>query len=160
LKKEVYSSLLAPTLDFFHIGLTVDSLPKASKFFIELLDCSLLSERTLNGNYLGKVLGEIEIEGAKIAMLSMKNGPTLELVEYPILQEECVHPINTLGMPHIAHFVSDIELFSIRAKEYGAEPIGFEDQIIPAGPFQGKRIIFYRSPFNLILEIIETLGDK
>jgi catechol 2,3-dioxygenase-like lactoylglutathione lyase family enzyme len=144
------------TLEFFHIGITVPSLPKAIDLFVGLLDCALNSERKLMGNYLGQVLGDSEITGANIAMLTMKHGPILELVEYPVLENECTHPINTAGVPHIAHFVSDIELFTIQAKEYGVEPIGSQNQIIPAGPFQGKRIVFYRTGFNFLLEIIEN----
>lgn len=151
--------MLNQTLEFFHIGITVNSLPKAINLFVELLDCSLTSERSLTGKYLGQVLGDSEITGANIAMLTMKHGPVLELVEYPILENECKHQINTVGVPHIAHFVSDIELFTIRAKEYGVELIGSPNQTIPAGPFQGKRIIFYRTEFNLLLEVIERSSE-
>ena len=147
-------------LEFFHVGITVDSLPTALEFFVGLLECAIISERTLKGDYLGRVLGDEQITGAKIAMLTMKQGPVLELVEYPVLKEACEHSINTLGMPHIAHFVSDIELFTSRAEEYGAEPIGSKNQIIPAGPFQGKKIIFFRSNFNFLLEVIERPSEQ
>lgn len=143
------------SIDFFHIGITVESLSETILLFTELLEYKLLSERELSGNYLGNVLGDPQIVGAKIAMLQSKDGPFLELVEYSYNNGECRHPIVSFGVYHLAHFVPDVEIFLESAKEFGMCPIGSTSEKIPSGPFKDKRIVFLHTRPNLLLELIE-----
>jgi hypothetical protein len=109
----------------------------------------------LAGVYLGAVLGDHQIVGAKIAMLEMKNGPILELVEYSYKDGPCDHTIVNFGIYHLAHFVSDMDLFLKSATRFGILPIGSIFEKIPAGPFKDKRIVFLRAESKILLEIIE-----
>ncbi len=140
---------------FFHIGITVESLERAKAFFIDLLECRLVSERTLTGEYLGKVLNQTQIKHAKISFLQMKKGPILELVEYSKKENSFALPIYQIGAFHLAHFVSNLDEFMERAKSFDLEPLGSLGEIIPAGPYEGRRIVFFRTNFNVLLEIIE-----
>ncbi len=143
------------SIDFFHIGITVESLSEAILLFTELLECKVLSERELSGVYLGEVLGDTQIVGAKIAMLEMKHGPILELVEYSHKNGPCEHPIVSFGIYHLAHFVSEMDPFLESASRFGILPIGSVYEKIPAGPYKDKRIVFLRTKSRILLEIIE-----
>lgn len=140
---------------FFHVGITVESLTEAKAFFVDLFECRLISERTLTGDYLGRVLDETQIKHAKIALLEMKQGPILELVEYSVKENKSVFPIRQVGAVHLAHFVSNLDTFLELARNFEVEPVGSLTEIIPAGPYEGNRIVFLRTNFNVILEIIE-----
>ena len=154
MKIEDWLYLSRYTHQFFHAGFTVNSLGEAKNFFVEIFDAEVLSERSLRGEYLGLVLGE-KIVGASIALLQLSQGPIIELVEYNTTTNDCRHSISNVGVSHLAHFVSNIDAFLEKARQLGAHPIGEINQIIPGGPYLGKRIIFLRTNFNLLLEIIE-----
>lgn len=155
MKTADFNNLGNQSVDFFHIGVTVESLSETIPLFTELLEYKLLSERELSGSYLGNVLGDPQLVGAKIAMLQSKSGPLLELVEYSYNEGDCRHSIVSFGVYHLAHFVSDVDLFLESAKEFGICPIGSISEKIPSGPFKGKRIVFLHTRPNLILELIE-----
>ena len=140
---------------FFHIGITVGNLDDAIAFFIEGLECKLLTKRELKGEYLSKVLGNIAVETANIALLEFNHGPILELVEYNRVLDKEYNSIQHNGVHHLAHFVGDIDQAVNKLLKLNCTQLGDADVRIPSGPYADCRIVFLKSPFNVTLELIE-----
>lgn len=147
----------------FHVGLTVTDLDSAVKFFSELFGLELTQRRTLEGNYLSTMLELAPGTAAEIAFLRLSDRYSLELVQYSKPEDtfDALTPVRSKGTiaspntPHFAFFVPDLEGFLGRAESWNLVPLGRCDQVVPAGPYAGSRICFFRSEFGCFIEIIE-----
>ena len=158
------SAWVGPSVSFFHVGLTVADLDEARDFFHEVFDLEVVSERELTGGYLGSMLGDSEIESAKIAMLKLSQDSLLELVSYTCRNDEAGFSyagdsIKSIGQVHLAFFVDDLTRFEIDNQNYLVSDFSDQFEIIPRGPLAGSKIKFFHSKFGCILEIIEKKSN-
>jgi catechol 2,3-dioxygenase-like lactoylglutathione lyase family enzyme len=109
-----------------HVGVVVDDLAAATKFFVQL-GLELLGEAQVEGRTVDRVVG-LESVLAEIAMLQTPDGHgRLELTKFhtPSVQGDNRHaPSNTLGLRHVAFAVEDID----------APICSASSTMIPSGP--------------------------
>ena len=147
----------------FHVGLTVTDLDSAVNFFSELFGLEVTQRRHLTGSYLAEMLDLANGTAAEVAFLRLNETYSLELVQYSVpadafegLPPESLNgSINSPNTPHFAFFVSNLEEFIGRASTWNLHHLSEGIQVIPAGPYEGSRISFFRSDFGCFLEIIE-----
>jgi catechol 2,3-dioxygenase-like lactoylglutathione lyase family enzyme len=138
-----------------HVGIVVDDLAAAIKFFVEL-GLVLQGEATVEGRWVDRIVG-LDGVRADIAMMQTPDGNgRLELTKFhsPSVQGDNRHaPANTPGIRHVAFAIKDIEAVVTRLRARGAELVGelerYEDKY---------RLCYIRGPEGIIVELAEQIG--
>ena len=137
-----------------HVGIVVDDLAAATKFFVEL-GLVLQGEASVEGRWVDRVVG-LEGVRADIAMLRTPDGNgRLELTKFqspPYQGDRRYAPANTPGIRHVAFAVEDIDALVARLRARGAELVGelesYEDSY---------RLCYVRGPEGIIIELAECI---
>jgi catechol 2,3-dioxygenase-like lactoylglutathione lyase family enzyme len=109
-----------------NVGIVVDDLAAATKFFVEL-GLKALGEGPVEGGWVDRVVG---LEGVRvdIAMLETSDGHgRLELMKFhapPARAGDRHAPANTLGIRRVAFAVDDIDAAIAGLQARGAEFVG------------------------------------
>ena len=138
-----------------HVGIVVDDLAAATKFFVEL-GLKLQGEVPVEGRWVDRVVG-LDGVRADIAMLQTPDGHgRLELTKFhtPSIPEGNRHaPANAHGIRHVAFAVEDIDAVVAGLRARGAELVGelerYEDSY---------RLCYVRGPEGIIVELAERIG--
>jgi catechol 2,3-dioxygenase-like lactoylglutathione lyase family enzyme len=138
-----------------HVGIVVDDLAAATKFFVEL-GLKLQGEVPVEGRWVDRVVG-LDGVRADIAMLQTPDGHgRLELTKFhaPSIPEGNRRaPANAHGIRHVAFAVEDIDAVVAGLRGRGAELVGglerYEDSY---------RLCYVRGPEGIIVELAERLG--
>jgi catechol 2,3-dioxygenase-like lactoylglutathione lyase family enzyme len=138
-----------------HVGIVVDDLAAATKFFVEL-GLKLQGEVPVEGRWVDRVVG-LDGVRADIAMLQTPDGHgRLELTKFhtPSIPEGNRHaPANAHGIRHLAFAVEDIDAVVAGLRVRGAELVGelerYEDSY---------RLCYVRGPEGIIVELAERIG--
>ncbi|MGB9077787.1 MAG: VOC family protein [Terracidiphilus sp.] len=138
-----------------HVGIVVDDLAAATKFFVEL-GLELQGEGPVEGPWVDRVVGLDDVR-AEIAILQTPDGHgRLELTKFhaPLAQGGNRHaPSNTPGIRHIAFAVEDIEVAVAGLRARGTELVGELES------YQDKyRLCYVRGPEGIIIELAERIG--
>ena len=146
--------------DFFHTGLTVTNVDLAKDFFCAVFDLPVTAERSLEGDYLSRMLRHPDALKARIVMLQTGESTFLELVEYhdpsgSLPAKSTATVITENGSPHFAFFVSDLERFHSKFVPKFLYPLAIDHDVIPGGPYAGGLIRFYQANFGCLIEIIQ-----
>jgi catechol 2,3-dioxygenase-like lactoylglutathione lyase family enzyme len=138
-----------------HVGIVVDDLAAATKFFVEL-GLELRGESLVEGRVVDRIVG---LEGVRteVAFLRTPDGQgRLELIKFqaPMADgEDRPAPANTPGIRHIAFAVENIDAVLARLRVCGAELVGglerYEDSY---------RLCYIRGPAGIIIELAEKIG--
>jgi catechol 2,3-dioxygenase-like lactoylglutathione lyase family enzyme len=108
------------------VGIVVDDLGGAIKFFIEL-GLSLQGEAAVEGRWVDRIVG-LDGVRADIAMLQTPDGNgRLELTKFhtpPRPQGDGHAPANTPGIRHVAFLVEDIDAVVAGLRARGTELVG------------------------------------
>jgi catechol 2,3-dioxygenase-like lactoylglutathione lyase family enzyme len=138
-----------------HVGIVVDDLAAATKFFVEL-GLEVQGEMPVEGRWVDRVVG-LDGVRADIAMLQTRDGHgRLELTKYhtPSIPEGNRNAsANTPGIRHVAFLVEDIDAVVGGLRARGAELVGelerYEDSY---------RLCYVRGPEGIIVELAERIG--
>ncbi len=145
-------------LGFNHTSFTVTDLDRPIAFFTELLGFELKSRAPRSQNLIERLTS---IPGASINVAYLAgHGHTMELIEYagPTEKGTFLPPMCDAGASHIALNVSDLDVAVEASAAFGFEPMG--DVIaIDAGPNEGRRVVYLRSPDGITLEFLEVSGS-
>jgi catechol 2,3-dioxygenase-like lactoylglutathione lyase family enzyme len=138
-----------------HVGIVVDDLASATKFFVEL-GLELQGEMPVEGRWVDRVVG-LEGVRAEIAMLQTPDGQgRLELTKFhaPTAHGGDRHaPANTPGIRHVAFAVEDIDTVVGGLRARGVELVG------DLGRYQDSyRLCYVRGPEGIIVELAERIG--
>jgi catechol 2,3-dioxygenase-like lactoylglutathione lyase family enzyme len=138
-----------------HVGIVVDDLPAATKFFLEL-GLELQAEGAVEGRWVDRVVG-LEGVRAEIVMLQTRDGNgRLELSKFhtpPDPGEDRDAEANTRGIRHVAFAVEDIDAAVARARACGAELVGELERYE-----ERYRLCYLRGPEGIIIELAERIG--
>lgn len=138
-----------------HIGIVVDDLAAATKFFVEL-GLELQGEAPVEGRWVDRVVG-LDGVRADIAMLQTPDGHgRLELTKFhaPSAEGGNGHaPANTPGIRHIAFAVEDIDAVVAGLRARGAELVGELERYKDI-----YRLCYVRGPEGIIVELAERIG--
>jgi len=141
-------------LGFNHTSFTVADLDRTIAFFQELLGFELKSRSPRDGPSIERLTG---IDGAHITIAFLTGaGHTVELIEYSAPADRGAYQprMCDAGASHIALNVDDLDAAIAGSAAYGFEPLG-EVITVDAGPNQGRRVVYLRSPDGLTVEYLE-----
>jgi catechol 2,3-dioxygenase-like lactoylglutathione lyase family enzyme len=138
-----------------HIGIVVDDLGAAIKFFVEL-GLSLQGETPVEGRWVDRIVG-LDGVRADIAMLQTPDGNgRLELTKFhtpPSPQGNAHASANTPGIRHIAFLVEDIDAIVAALQARGTDLVGelvrYKDNY---------RLCYVRGPEGIIVELAECIA--
>jgi catechol 2,3-dioxygenase-like lactoylglutathione lyase family enzyme len=144
-----------------HIGLTVPDLEAATRFFVDVFGATVLYD-ALTRSSAGRRGAELEArlgvpEGTvqlAIRLLSLADGPGLELFEYRSPVQAVPAAPSDYGWQHVAFYVDDIEAVSDAVVAAGGTTFGQPRrlQALEAGP--ANRFLYCRTPWGSTLELI------
>lgn len=138
-----------------NVLIVVEDLEAVKAFFVEL-GMELEGETTVEGDWVGRVVGLEEVR-ADIAMLRTPDGHgRVELTKFhtpPAVRVEPERaPANALGIRRIMFAVDDVDDVVARLRSHGAELVGeiaqYEDVY---------RLCFLRGPEGIIIGLAEQL---
>jgi catechol 2,3-dioxygenase-like lactoylglutathione lyase family enzyme len=138
-----------------HVGIVVDDLAAATKFFVEL-GLELQGEVPVEGRWVDRVVG-LDGVRADIVMLQTPDGHgRLELTKFhtPSIPEGNQHaPANVPGIRHVAFAVKGIDAVVAGLRTRGAELVGELER------YQDSyRLCYVRGPEGIIVELAERIG--
>lgn len=138
-----------------HVGIVVDDLAAATKFFVEL-GLELQGEAPVEGRWVDRVVG-LDGVRADIAMLQTPDGHgRLELTKFHRPSAEGgdgFAPANTPGIRHIAFAVEGIDAVVADLRARGAELVGELERYKDI-----YRLCYVRGPEGIIVELAERIG--
>lgn len=143
------------TISLRHVGVVVQNLDIARRFWCDAMGFSVQSELRESGPYVDDLLG---LSGAEVTSLklSVPGGQVVELLHFPTHPESPVWrgTPTTTGYTHIAVTVTDLESTRRRLQAEGAELVA-QPQKSP----DGKVLVAYcRGPEGVLVELVEELG--
>jgi catechol 2,3-dioxygenase-like lactoylglutathione lyase family enzyme len=140
---------------FNHTGVIVTDLDRAIGFFRDLLGFEVLSRAPRDPNLIGRMtrLPKPEVE---IAYLQGP-GHRVELIRYATdgIRNFDQPKVYDDGAAHIALDVDDVPAAVEAAAAHGLEPVG-EIIAIDAGPNRGRKVVYLKSAYGLLIEFIEA----
>lgn len=138
-----------------HTGITVRDLDRSIAMFCDLFGFELINRAPRDPAIISAVTG---VQGAEVDIAYVRNGAvSLELLAYsaPNGAADLRPRPHDLGSLHLAINVPDIDTTLDRARAWPLEQVGQEVRI-DAGPNEGSRIIYMRTPEEgLIVELIQ-----
>ena len=139
-----------------NVLIVVEDLEAAKAFFTEL-GMELDGETTVEGDWVGRVVGLDDVR-ADIAMMRTPDGHSrVELSKFhtpPAVRAEPESaPANALGIRRIMFAVDDIDDVVARLRSHGAELVGEIAQYADS-----YRLCYVRGPEGIIIGLAEQLG--
>lgn len=144
-----------------HIGLTVPDLEAATEFFtaalgaVFLYDALSRSAGPRSGPELEARLGVAAgTEQIAIRLLSLPDGPSLELFEYRSADQQSPAGPSDYGWQHVAFYVDDMEAVAAAIVRAGGSTLGSPRPLpsVEAGP--NNLFLYCRTPWGSTLELI------
>lgn len=143
---------------FHHVGITVADRDRSIRFWTTVLDVEPLWVQTLDGPYLGSIIGRPGINLCA-AMLPLPGGGRLEILEY-LLDDRTTNSADTanIGNVHICIETLDIDAVWARAIGAGAGAVSPGPVDVTVGPNAGATACYLRDPDGITLELIQLPG--
>lgn len=141
---------------FHHVGITVADRDRSARFWTTVLDVEPFWVQTLDGEYLGSIVGYPGVH-MRAAVLPFPGGGRLEILEY-LLPDRVTNSDETanIGNVHICIEVDDIARVRARAIEAGARPVSPGPVTITVGPNRGAQVCYLRDPDGVTLELFQA----
>jgi catechol 2,3-dioxygenase-like lactoylglutathione lyase family enzyme len=140
---------------FNHTGVIVTDLDRATGFFRDLLGFEVLSRAPRDPALIGRLtrLPKPEIE----IVYLQGPGHRVELIRYATdgIRRFELPNVYDDGSAHIALDVDDVPAAAAAAKAHGLKPVG-EIITIDAGPNRGRKAVYLKSAYGLLIEFIEA----
>lgn len=141
-----------------HIGFTVPDMEAATRFFVDVIGCTLAFEIgpfQSDTDWMQVQLGvPPRAVLRKLRMLRCKNGPNFELFEYEVDGAVLVPPGNSdVGGHHLGFYVADMTAAVAYLKSHGITVQG-EPVTMETGPSKGLTWVYFLSPWGMQLELV------
>ena len=138
-----------------HVGIVVDDLAAATKFFVEL-GLELEGEGPVGGLWVDRIVGLDGVRADVVGLQTPDGNTWLELTRFrspSSLSGDADAPVNTRGIRHIAFAVEDIDAVVAGLRDRGAELVGELE------PYEDSyRLCYVRGPEGIIIELAEQTG--
>lgn len=140
---------------FHHPGVVVDDLDKATRFYCDLLDYSVVTESSWDedNDVFNQIVG-LEGSAARLRMLKGTNA-YIELFEYrkPDSADAGLSEAYQLGIRHLSFLVHDVNAMLDRCVQLGGQKMNE-----PVSVSGRATAVYCRDPFGNLIEFVETLG--
>ena len=86
---------MSARIKFVHTNIVAQNWERLANFYIEVFDCKpVFPERNLKGNWVNELIGleDANIRGIHLQLPGFENGPTLEIFEYSLEEQEKIPP--------------------------------------------------------------------
>ena len=134
-----------------HTGFVVADLDKSVAFYRDVMGLTVNVTRERKGGPITQVLG-YEDTHLKIALLSIGDGHTLELIQYvyPTGAARPTDERNTMGASHLAFNVVNIEQTFEHLVSNGAQRLNPPVEVMP-----GRKVCYLQDPDGNWIELLE-----
>jgi glyoxylase I family protein len=141
-----------------HVGFTVPDIEAATRFFVDVIGCSLAFEIgpfRSDDDWMQVQLGvDPRAVIRSLRMFRCKTGASFEVFEYELAGASVVPPRNSdVGGHHLAFYVDDMKAAVAYLKWQGitvqGDPITME-----TGPTKGLTWVYFLSPWGMQLELV------
>jgi catechol 2,3-dioxygenase-like lactoylglutathione lyase family enzyme len=141
-----------------HVGFTVPDIDAATRFFVEVIGCTLAYEIgpfKADDDWMQRQLGvHPRAVILKLRMLRCATGANFELFEYELDGKAEVPPKNSdVGGHHLAFYVRDIAAAVDYLKAQGVAVQG-DVVTMQEGPSRGLSWVYFLSPWGMQLELV------
>lgn len=141
-----------------HVGFTVPDVEAATRFFVDVIGCTLLFETgpfMADDDWMTEHLDVHPRAKVKsLRMLRCKNGPSFELFEYEAPDQQEQRPKNSdYGGHHLGFYVRDMDAAVAYLKSHGVRFLG-EPSKIEDGPTRGLTWVYFLAPWGMQLELV------
>lgn len=138
-----------------HVGITVTSLERSLRFWIDILGFELVGRDELHErDFVREVTG---VRDGSIELAMLAKGPhVIELLEYKTAfgrKALAFQPCDS-GASHFGLIVKDIGAIIAVAAIHGWVAFG-TPQIVAKGPWAGRRVAYLKGPDNVLIEFVE-----
>ncbi len=135
-----------------HVGIVVQDIEKAQKFWCDVLDFKVLRRLEEKGPYIDAMMGLDNVTVTTLKLCAI-DGSIIELLHFSSHDDEPIwsgNPFST-GITHVAFTVSNIDKMLVKLLSNGVKAPS-EPQISPDGKV---RVIYVTLPDGVILELVE-----
>lgn len=141
-----------------HVGFTVPDIEAATRFFVDVIGCSLVFEIgpfRSDDDWMQVQLGvDPRAVIRSLRMFRCKTGPSFEIFEYELAGESVIPPRNSdVGGHHLAFYVDDIKAAVAYLKSQGIRVQG-DPVMMETGPTTGLTWVYFLSPWGMQLELV------
>jgi len=141
-----------------HVGFTVPDIEAATRFFVDVIGCSLVYEIgpfQSDDDWMQTHLGvDPRAVIRTLRMLRCKTGPSFEIFEYEFEGASETPPRNSdVGGHHLAFYVEDINAAVAYLKSRGITVQG-DPTTMASGPSMGLTWVYFLSPWGMQLELV------
>lgn len=147
-----------------HVGITVPDLDAAERFFVDVLGAvhvyTLGAKRSDDTDWMLTQIGvHPRTVIREIRFYRLGNGTNLELFDYDSADGQQPQPRNSdIGGYHLALYVDDMDAAIAHLRAHDVEIMG--EPVASAGPAEGQRWLYFRSPWGLQFELVSFPGGK
>lgn len=147
-----------------HIGFTVPDIEQATRFFVDVIGCTLAYEIgpfVADDDWMQVQLGvHPRAVINSLRMFRCKNGPNFELFEYDLEGASQTPPLNSdVGGHHLGFWVDDIEAAVAYLKSHGLTVQG-DIVTMEEGPSKGLSWVYFLAPWGMQLELVSAPGGQ
>lgn len=141
-----------------HVGFTVPDIEAATRFFVDVIGCSLVYEVgpfQSPDDWMQVHLGvDRRAVIPKLRMLRCRTGASFEIFEYDLKGAGTTPPRNSdVGGHHLAFYVEDIGAAVAYLKSHGITVQG-DPTTMDSGPSKGLTWVYFLSPWGMQLELV------
>lgn len=146
-----------------HLGITVPDLDEAESFLVDVLGARriyALGAKHADDDWMAVQLGvHPRTVIREIRFYRLANGSNIETFEYESADGQAAPPRNSdIGGHHVALYVDDMDAAVAHLRRHGVEVMG--DPVASAGPAEGQRWIYFRSPWGMQFELVSFPSGK
>ena len=141
-----------------HVGITVPNLEAATRFFVDVIGCNVIFEVgpfSSDDDWMEKHLGvDARSTIKKLRMLKCGNGPSIELFEYDVKDQNKLGPKNSdVGGHHLGFYVTDLNAAVVHLRRHCVNVLG-EPTLMNEGPSAGLHWVYFTAPWGMTMELV------
>jgi catechol 2,3-dioxygenase-like lactoylglutathione lyase family enzyme len=141
-----------------HIGITVPDLEAATRFLVDVIGCEVVFEVgpfSAEDDWMERHLGvHPRSKLNKLRMLRCANGPSIELFEYDVADQNTAMPRNSdVGGHHVGFYVTDLPVAVAHLREHGV-PVFADPTLMTEGPSAGLHWVYFTAPWGMTMELV------
>jgi len=135
-----------------HVGIVVNDLDESLYFWKKFFLFEIVVDQIEPAPYINQLL-DLQFENLRTVKIKGKGNTVIELLKFDNLVVDNIWrgKLNSVGLTHIAITVDNIEELFKGLKKAGFSPLSE----ILISPNKKVKVVFFKGPENLMLELVE-----